>query len=290
MDIVYLASAVTLPGSPTRRSDAYEHDQMMDALEGPLASEGLGLSAVRWDAEGVDWSRYGAAIIGTTWDYWDRQEQFLSTLEGIERQTRLLNPSKLVRWNSHKGYLRDLAAQGARTISTLWVDHPTEEAVATGFETLGSADVVWKRQVGAGAAGQHRLTPGDPVPDMPHAMMAQPFLPAIQTEGELSFIFIDGAFCHALMKRAAEGDYRIQSSYGGAETAVDPSADDLAAAKSILGLLDAPPLYARVDMLRADDGGLLLMELELIEPFLYPLQGPDLGPRMAAALERRLKR
>jgi len=153
---------------------------------------------------------------------------------------------------------------------------------------LGSDDVVWKRQVGAGAFGQHRLRPMDPVPPMPHPMMAQPFLPAIETEGELSFIFIDGAFCHALVKRAAPGDYRIQSTYGGVETAVDPSIADLDAAHAILGALDTPPLYARVDMLRAEDGGLVLMELELIEPFLYPLQGPRLGEMMAQALARRL--
>ncbi|MEM7768668.1 MAG: hypothetical protein AAF253_14475 [Pseudomonadota bacterium] len=288
MQIAYLASQVTLPGSPTRRPDAYEHDQMIEALAGPLDAIGYGLDAVSWDDERADWSRYGAVIIGTTWDYWDRQALFLATLERIERQTRLFNPAALVRWNSHKGYLRELADKGSRTIPTLWVDKATPEAVAAGFEALGSQDVVWKRQVGAGAAGQYRLSPGDRVPDMPHAMMAQPFLPAIQTEGELSFIFVGGAFCHALIKKAVAGDYRIQSAYGGVETAVVPSEADLAAAASVLALLDEAPLYARVDMVRDKDGGLLLMELELIEPFLYPLQGPKLGPIMADAIKRRL--
>ena len=123
---------------------------------------------------------------------------------------------------------------------------------------------------------------------MPHPMMAQGFLPTIQTEGEYSFIFIDGEFCHCLIKRAAAGDYRIQSLYGGKEEAVTPSADDLAAAKAIISVLDEPPLYGRVDMIRGKDGGLLLMELELIEPYLYPIEGPELGERMAAAAQRRL--
>ncbi len=288
MDIAYLASQVTLPGSPARRPDAYEHDQTIAAIEAPLRAAGFGLSVLSWDAPDVDWARFAGVMIGTTWDYWDRQADFLETLARIEAHAPLFNPAALVEWNSHKGYLRDLADKGVRTIETLWVDTATPEAVAAGFAALGSKDVVWKRQVGAGAAGQHRLRPGDPVPPMPHPMMAQPFLTAIETEGELSFIFIDGAFCHALIKRAAPGDYRIQSSYGGVETAIEPAAADLDAARTVLDALDEAPLYARVDMLRADDGGLLLMELELIEPFLYPLQGPRLGERLAAALRRRL--
>ena len=119
-------------------------------------------------------------------------------------------------------------------------------------------------------------------------MMVQPFQSAIQTEGEYSFIFIDGDFSHALLKQAKSGDYRIQSSYGGTETKVTPSASDLASASAILGLLDETPLYARVDMLRGADGGMLLMELELIEPYLYPVEGPELGPRLAAAIAKRL--
>lgn len=290
MDIAYLASQVTLPGSPTRRPDAFEHDQMINALDGPLKEAGFGLEAVSWDAAGVDWARYAGVVIGTTWDYWDRQAEFLQTLESISAVVPLFNTAELVRWNSHKGYLRELTERGARTIPTLWVDEVTPSHVADGFPALGSDDVVWKRQVGAGASGQHRLSPRDDVPPMPHAMMAQPFLPTIQTEGELSFIYIDGEFCHALLKRAAQGDYRIQSAYGGVEEAITPDHRDRAAANAVLAMLDTLPLYARVDMVRNGEGDLLLMELELIEPFLYPLQGPELGPRMAAALKKRLNR
>ena len=288
MKIAYLASPVTLPGSPTRRPDAFEHDRMVDALSPPMAERGLELHALSWDDAEADWSDYAAVIIGTTWDYWDRETEFLSALEQIEQQTCLFNPSALVRWNSHKSYLRDLETRGARLISTLWLETATPNAIADAFDTLDTDDLVVKRQVGAGAAGQHRLKRGDPVPHMPHAMMVQPFLPAIQTEGELSFIFIDGALSHALIKRAAEGDYRIQSAYGGVETPITPSPEDSRAARAVLETLDEVPLYARVDMLRGADGGLDLMELELIEPYLYPLEGPNLGPLMADALAKRL--
>ncbi len=286
--IAYLASRVTLPGSAIRRTDAFEHDYMMDALRGPFAARGMRVEDVAWDDPRADWADYAAVIIGTTWDYWDRLEEFLATLERIESQTRLFNGSSLVRWNARKTYLRELETKGAKLIPTLWLDVADEAAAKAAFGTLGADDLVFKRQVGAGAKDQHRVKRGEPIPAMPHPMMVQPFLPMIQTEGELSFVFIDGEFCHALIKRAQPGDYRIQSTYGGREEKITPSAEDLAAARAIIGTLDEAPLYGRVDMLRGDGGGLLLMELEVIEPYLYPVEGPELGERMAAGVARRL--
>lgn len=288
MKIAYLASKATLPGSPTRRSDAFEHDRMMDALRAPFADEAMDIVDIDWDDPEQDWSDYGAVIVGTTWDYWDHHDAFLKTLRRIERTTRLFNSAALIEWNSHKGYLRALEQKGARLIPTLWIDQVDAARAAEAFCLLGSEDLVFKRQVGAGADGQYRLTRDSPLPDMPHPMMVQPFLAKIQEEGEYSFIFIDGRFCHALLKTAKPGDYRIQSTYGGQETPITPESADLAAAEAVLQTLTETPLYARVDMLRGDDGDLLLMELELIEPYLYPIEGPDLGPMMAAAVTRHI--
>ena len=288
MKIAYLASQVTLPGTPNRRSDAFEHDYMMDALRPAFSARGLEIEDVSWDDPDADWSGYGAAIIGTTWDYWDRQEEFLSTLSRIESHTRLFNPADLVRWNIHKTYLQDLETRGARIIPTLWLDKADADASMEAFDKLQSDDLIFKRQVGAGAEGQHRLKRGDTIPNMPNPMMVQPFLPAIQSEGEYGFIFIGGVFCHALVKRAVSGDYRIQSKYGGKETPVVPPAEDLSDAEAIIAMLDEAPLYARVDMVRGDDGRLVLMELEAIEPYLYPIEGPRLGDMIAEAVKARL--
>lgn len=289
ISIAFLASKATLPGSPTRRTDAFEHDRMMDALRAPFSEKGMHLVDVDWADASQDWSSYGGAIIGTTWDYWDHHDAFIETLNEIERATLLFNTAELVSWNSHKSYLRELAQKGARLIPTLWFDQVDHAAFLSAFEQLDSDDLVFKRQVGAGADGQFRLSPNDTLPDMPHPMMVQPFMRQIQEEGEYSFVFIDGEFCHALLKTAKMGDYRIQSSYGGSETAITPSSTDLADAQAILTTLDNIPLYARVDMLRGEDARLLLMELELIEPYLYPPEGPNLGAMMADAVSRRLR-
>ena len=295
MRFCYLTSKVMLADpddlTVTRRTDAYEHEQMMDALREALSARcgsDAEIYAIAWDDDTADWAIFNAVIIGTTWDYWDRKDAFLAKLRHIETKTRLFNPVSLVEWNLHKSYLRDLAAKGARLIPTLWLDTPTQDTIKSAFAELDGDDLVFKRQIGAGADGQFRLSRTDTLPDMPHPMMVQRFEPAILTEGEQSFIFIDGAFSHALTKHAASGDYRIQSTYGGFEKPLKPTAADLTAAQTIMAMLDTSPLYARVDMLRAQDGGLMLMELELVEPFLYPIQGPELGPRIVGALLRRL--
>ena len=116
--------------------------------------------------------------------------------------------------------------------------------------------------------------------------MIQPFLPAIQREGELSFIFVDGQFSHALVKRASVGDYRIQTLYGGTEIALDPSPADRTQAQGVMAMLPfaQSPLYARIDMVRLESGPPALIEAELIEPYLYPLQGPAFGAKLAAGV------
>lgn len=288
MRIAYLACRLTLPNSPERRPDAFEHDQMMDCLATAFAAHGAAIDAVAWDDESTNWRRFDAALIGSAWDYQDNLERFLDRLNAIESQTVLFNDCATVRWNCRKTYLKDLAERGARTVPTVWLDRPTDADIAHAFDALGSDDLVFKRQVGANAEGQFRLKRGDPVPAMPESMMAQPFLPAIQSEGEMSLVFIDGTFSHGLIKSAADGDYRIQSSYGGREEPYAPDAEDITAATSILETLNETPLYARIDMVRGTDGDMLLMELELVEPFLYPLQADGLSERIYDALARRL--
>ena len=99
---------------------------MMRALRPEFAERGMQILDICWDDESADWSRFDAALIGTTWDYWDRPDEFLKTLESIEQQTILHNPASLVRWNSHKSYLKELADRGANLIpQRLSANHQT---------------------------------------------------------------------------------------------------------------------------------------------------------------------
>lgn len=291
--IAFLACPGTLPGSPSRRYDAFEHDRQIAALR-----EGLGDRAevvdIDWRAPLAQLAGFDLALLGTAWDYWDARDEFLARLDALAATgVRVCNSTEMVRWNSDKRYLADLAARGAVTIPTLWYETPGEAEVRAAFDHFGCERVVVKRQVGASAEGQESFTRGDLALAgwaMDRPGMIQPFQQAIQSEGELSFVMIDGRFGHGILKRAQAGDYRIQSIYGGTEIAIEPAPADRAAAEAAMALLPfaEPPLYARIDMLRLGDGRLALIEAELIEPYLYPLQGPEFGKMLADAVLARI--
>lgn len=293
MKIAFLACPATLPGSPVRRPDAFEHDLYLEAVRAGLGSRGA-VTDIDWRAPLDDLAQFDLAILGTPWDYTEAKDAFLARLGELEAAgVMVCNPLEVVRWNADKLYLHELAERGAVTIPTLWPERATPADIVAAFDHFGTDRVVVKRRVGAGAIGQDSFTRDNPPPadwSLNQAGMIQPFLPAIQREGELSFIFVDGTLSHCLLKRAKAGDYRIQSLYGGEELPLDPAPDDRAAAEAILALLPfaQPPLYARIDMVRLDDGRLAVIEAELIEPYLYPEQGPNLGAMLADGMARRL--
>jgi glutathione synthase/RimK-type ligase-like ATP-grasp enzyme len=290
--IALLIAANIASGAPDRRADAHLYDTQLDTLRRGFAPERLIIEPVRWAEAQIDWTRFGAVLVHCAWDYQDRHEQLLATLDSIAALgVPVFNSPASVRWNIRKTYLREMESRGIPIIPTLWPERPTAQDIREAFAVFGTDDVVLKRQVGGGARAQVRYKKGDEpargeVMDRPG--MIQPLIPSIVFEGEYSFLFIDGDFSHALVKRAKAGDYRIQEAYGGRSQAIDPSAADVVAARATLDALEEAPLYARVDMVRGADGRLLLMELEVIEPYLYPADGPGIGSMLGKALRRRL--
>ena len=293
MDIGFLTCPGTHPGSATRRKDAYEHDLQVQAIRPELEARGHALVEIDWRSPVEAFAAMPLVLVGTPWDYQDSESAFLEQLEALEAAgRRVCNSSRLVRWNARKTYLRDLASRGVPTIETLWVEEPTLCDIEAALAAFGTDAVVVKRQVGAGAEGQslHRRDAPESGWTMDQPAMIQPFLPQIQRDGEFSFLFVDGAFSHAVRKRPRGGDYRVQSVYGGTEEAFEPAEADRGMARTVIEALPFDlPLYARIDMVRADDGALLLMEAELIEPFLYPRQGPQLGAMLAEAIDRQIR-
>lgn len=291
MKIVYLSAPDLLNAPEADKIGGREHGYQVATLGEPLRAKNLQLVPHAWtDTAAIDWANIAGVVIGTCWDYYDYYEDFVATLSDIEaRNIPLFNPLNLVIWNSQKTYLRDLKAKGVPTIPTLWLKNPDNQRLERAFQELGADRLVIKRQIGAGAVNQLLFDRTSIPQRYPFAAMVQPFMPSIQTEGEFSFIFIDGKFCHALLKIAKSGDYRIQGHFGGREIRHEPSAQELATANSVLETLPEIPLYARVDMLRGDDGELRLMEVELIEPYLYPEQSDRLGDMFADALSTKLQ-
>lgn len=274
MRIGLLASSNLLPGHPDKREDAFEFDEELASLRSGFAPLGLSLEPVLWDEADQHASDFDALLPLMVWDYFEGNEaRFLDVMTRAHEITPVLNPPALLRWNSDKAYLEELATRGANVIPTVQVYGVTPDDAARTFETFGTDRIVIKPQVGGGAWRQALYTKGDvwPTADKlpPEGALIQPFLPSVTAEGEYSFLYFGGEFSHALLKTAKPGDYRIQSLYGGAEHAYAPTDDEKAVAKAVLTTLDIPPLYARVDLLRGLDGQLALIELEMIEPYLY---------------------
>ncbi len=287
--VAYLSSADTMPGSAAAREDRFEHDISIGFLGQGLHYAGRSIEPVQWDAVGINWQKYEAAVIGTAWDYTQNLDKFLGRLNEITAHIPVLNPPALLAWNARKTYLQDLAQKGCPVIPTLWLEQPDEAACRSAFARFNTDTLVIKPQVGAGAWRQAKLHAGDPWPnadDLPNGLtMVQPFLENISLEGEYSLLFFNRVFSHAVLKQAAPGDYRIQSSYGGTDTPFAPTPADIAAATKVLAAVDGPLLYARVDMVRGDDGALNLIELEVIEPYLYPVHAPHMGTAFARAYQ-----
>jgi len=297
--IAILASDNMMPGYPEERRDAFERDEQMGKLVPAFAAQDMQLDLVRWREAAERAEDYDAMLPLLVWDYFEGNEAyFRAEMARVDRKTRLFNNYNILKWNAHKAYLDVLEHEGAPVIPTVTVERVTRTGVERAFSELGTDRLVIKPSVGGGAWRQVLYREGEPFPSKealpPEGAMIQSFLPSVTEEGEYSFLYFGGQYSHALIKRPKKGDYRIQSLYGGTEDTYIPSAAERASARAVLNALDFTPLYARVDLLRGRDGKLKLIELEMIEPYLYLAHAEGGGAEnkgaqmLAAALLKRL--
>lgn len=267
-------------------------------LREALARRGVEVVAPAWDAA-FDWSSVDAILIRTTWDYHVRAAEFVAWCRRAATQTRLFNSAAVVAWNVDKRYLRDLEARGVAIAPTQWVE--SIDGIPTNLPTRGFVKPI----IGANAHGTLRY---DASPEQARALVAdmfvkhpdlggfmvQPYLAAVESEGELSAIVIDGRFVNAIRKVPAEGDYRVQEDWGARDFRYDMAADEQRHAEHVVHvaseLLGEPLLYARVDYLRDENGRLVVNELELVEPSLFFRRGSETADALAAALIERLEK
>jgi glutathione synthase/RimK-type ligase-like ATP-grasp enzyme len=278
------------PSRPDRAEPDYAHTQLV-LLQGAFAPYGVKIEPVFWQDSGQDWAAFSAVLPLLAWNYPQQQALFLARLQEIEAAgTMLLNEGHVLRANMDKSYLYDLATRGAPVPSTLMVEACTPSAILSSFDALAADEIIIKPRIGAGAWRQARLKRGQDVPPAellpPEGALIQPFLPHVADEGELSMLFFGAQFSHALIKQPKAGDYRTQGQFGAVETGIDAPDGALEAAYAILKATDNLDLtYARVDLVRGPDQNWLLMELELIEPWLYlklDRQGGHHGAKLLA--------
>ncbi len=223
------------------------------------------------------------------WGYHTRAAAWYHMIDEWETKgVRLANSAAMIRWNTDKDYLLDLADRGVAIVPTTETHCLSEADLHAARERFETSDLIVKPSISAGAHRTYRLSPTDRIPfdALETEMLIQPVMPAILDEGELSVFVFGGLASHAIIKRPATGDFRVQEQFGGQEFAIDPPRAALDLADACLAALDEVPLYARIDMVRDVGSGFRLMEFELIEPALFLRLSPDGGEAFADAVKR----
>jgi len=242
-----------------------------------------------WSDQTVDWSKYDYAIIRTTWDYTKNLELFLSILKKIEDSgCELLNPHKIIQWNAHKKYLKDLEEKGVKIIPSIYFEDETRSTLKNRLKMVQAEKYVLKPTVGASADKIEVIASEDVLErfegiDKPEDWFLQPFIQEV-FNGEISYFYFGGEYSHAVKKVPKDGDFRVQEEHGGLISLHKPDESEEQIARNVLNSIDEKLLYARVDMLHTGEG-YKLIELELIEPSLYFRIDPESASRYIKSLK-----
>lgn len=264
-------------------------------LADALAARGVAVTPIPW-TEINPFADFDAPpiLLRSTWDYHRVPTMFSSWLAALETSGRAMwNPPGIARGNVDKIYLKDLEAAGISIPKTKWVDSADPASLEHVLGALGWDRAVLKPRIAATAYGTFVVERGTPIasddlaPARASGALLQELIPEVVERGEVSLIYMGGAFSHAVLKRARSGEFRVQKDFGGHVEVTTPSQDVLAFAGRVMTTVPPSCLYARVDLVETSRGP-LLMELELIEPELYFLLAPEAANRMAELIIPRL--
>ena len=273
--------------------DISDSDRLVQrALEARSAT----VEARPWNAPGADWDGFDAIVLRSNWDYHFEPDAFRDWLDRLERAgARVWNPPALVRWNLTKAYLLDLARAGVPTLATVILEDESRAGLEGLMAARGWSRVVMKPVISA-SAHDTRLVSAATMDEavaslrsgaIRRPVLVQPFVEEIQTRGEWSLVFIETEMTHAVLKRPAAGEFRVQPRLGGTVETPEPPDRVRAVARAALAALPVPPLYARIDGVEAA-AGFQIMEVEVNEPGLFFPHAPAAAVRFAEALLRRL--
>jgi glutathione synthase/RimK-type ligase-like ATP-grasp enzyme len=261
-------------------------------LADAVRRRGLAVRPVVWSSS---FAVGDVVLICSPYDYVERPAEFRSWLDDLDEcGATVLNPTSLLRWNMHKGYLYDLAARGVAVVPTEMLAQGSTRSLAGVLADRGWGRAVVKPAIGASARETISVDGADPASlerGEAHVrrlveregVLVQPFVASIQTDGEVSVVVIGGEITHAVLKQPIADEWRIQSEFGGHALRVPVTVEHERAVASVLGAVDGAPTYARVDLVGID-GELHLMELELIEPELFFQIAPEAADRLADLL------
>jgi glutathione synthase/RimK-type ligase-like ATP-grasp enzyme len=278
-------------------------DEDLPPLDAALTAAEADFRIVDWDDDTIDWSQFAVVVLRSTWDYTSRLHEFLAWASQVDKATRLLNPLEVVRWNTDKHYLGDLARAGVPAVASHFIEPGEECAVLLErfLKLHACAEFVVKPSVGAGSRDAQRYGHEERAQAIAHArrlldagrsVLLQPYLDRVDAQGETALVYIDGIFSHAIRKgpllHRGAGPTRALFAAEHITPRV-PGSDELRVAEEALAAIpfDTPLLYTRVDLIRDGADKPCVLELELTEPSLFFAHGADAATRFAAALMKR---
>lgn len=246
-------------------------------------------TAAAWDNPAINWKQFDAVVIRSTWNYHLKPTDFQQWLNRLnEMQIPVFNDTNTIRWNMNKAYLFEMKAlivpsfkahkDNIRDCLDFFHSYNSKKAVVKPFISASANRTLLLDTVSAEVLSEY-LT------DSPQLL--QPYFPEVAAEGEWSLLFFNGNFSHAVLKRPASGDFRVQSDFGGSAEVLPAPTGSIDTARAILATLETTPLYARVDGI-VRNKTFYLMELELIEPELFIKLIPESAAAFAAALKQQL--
>ena len=262
-----------------------------------LEAAGLTTNRIAWSDKAFDWGTTRFALFRSTWDYFDRFDEFLPWVKRTKHRTLFINPHELIVWNLDKSYLEDLRQQDINTIPTVYCDKGDEKSMQSIAFKNKWKDIVIKPRVSGAAMDTHYISSDQLAAQQPlflkllhkQDMMVQEAQNYILRTGEVSIVMIGDQYSHAVLKVAKAGDFRVQDDFGGSVHHYQPTTEEIDFAKSVVNACSTPPLYARVDMIRDNNGQLSLVELELIEPELWFRKKPEAATALALKIASHIK-
>jgi O-ureido-D-serine cyclo-ligase len=284
---------------------ARDLDEDLAPLHEALLAAGATVTIAEWDDAALDWSRFDLALLRSTWDYAERLPEFIAWAARVAAQTLLLNPLDVLRWNTDKHYLADLARAGVAIVPSTFVEPGASARTALDafLAATACAEFVIKPSVGAGSRDAQRhdrdrvdaaLAHLERLLHADRSALLQPYLERVDEHGETALLYFDGQFSHAIRKGPLlrRGDGPTAGLFAAeAITARTPDAAERTLATTTLAAIPfaQPLLYARVDLIHDADGSPRLLELELAEPSLFFAHAEGSAERFAQAVLARAR-
>jgi hypothetical protein len=265
-------------------------------LSGVLTELGISHEIVIWSDPDVEWEKFSTLLIKSVWDYFDYYPEFLDWIEQMKLlKIPVLNDLDTILWNSSKEYLLELEQKGFPVISGLILEAESKPDLNLIKDKIKSDTIVVKPLVSGGAKNTLKIhiSEWDNYSQklenllQEEEFLVQSYIPEVAEVGEYSLIFFNGKFSHAVLKTPAKSDFRVQHYFGGTIAGIDPKPEMLESCQKLIDTFAPNTLYGRVDGVEIK-GVFHLMELELIEPYLFLALSENAIPNYKEALKKRL--